>query len=506
MKFFLRLIRPACLIAIGGVLASPMTVAAQSFSGKVVTDRNSAWIGVGGEGSFRIFGGFEWGDSGSGLSIGMSGGSGYVEISSGSITAAVIHVSGASSTGTFNLRGGETRAGALSIHGGGTMLVEPGAFFSANYLQMQDAAGEPPATLIHKGLLEVRYFWRSGYGNSSRVEIDGGTIRFNSPTSNIYGFLPGDVTLVNAGGIFDTQGFSVPIDVTLGGAGALTKTGSGTLSLNTSQSYTGATHVNEGTLKVRNGTFASASVALAEGTTFEAENVPSYSGAITGEGRFVKLGPDTTTLSGESTYTGTTTITEGRLVVNGSIASSALTTVGNGGTLSGSGTVGALVVEGTLSPGNSPGTLNAGDTDWLSGATYVWEINDATGEAGTNWDLLSVDGTLSLTGLDAGNPFTIALHSLGLDDEPGLTANFNPTQSYTWILVTTTAGISGFDESTFVVDASGFANAPHSSRFSLSSDGTTLTLTYSAVPEPATWGAMIGIGLLAMAALRRRRA
>jgi len=41
------------------------------------------------------------------------------------------------------------------------------------------------------------------------------------------------------------------------------------------------------------------------------------------------------------------------------------------------------------------------------GASYQWEINDATGPAGTGWDLLSVTGGIDVQA-SSGNPFTVS--------------------------------------------------------------------------------------------------
>ena len=125
--------------------------------------------------------------------------------------------------------------------------------------------------------------------------------------------------------------------------------------------------------------------------------------AFSGAGGLTKTGSGTVTLTGASTYTGATTVTGG-LIVNGSIAGST-TTVQNGGFLGGSGTVGSLIVQngGTVSPGNSPGTLNiTGDIDWLGGGSYNWQVLSTAGTPGTDWDLLTVTGTLDLTALSCG--------------------------------------------------------------------------------------------------------
>ena len=73
-----------------------------------------------------------------------------------------------------------------------------------------------------------------------------------------------------------------------------------------------------------------------------------------------KVGTGTLTLSGANTHTGLTTVDEGTLVINGSIAAGAV--VKDGGILKGIGSMGTVVVEagGVFSPGLSPGTITVG--------------------------------------------------------------------------------------------------------------------------------------------------
>ena len=107
-----------------------------------------------------------------------------------------------------------------------------------------------------------------------------------------------------------------------------------------------------------------------------------FAPAISGNGT-VNVLAGITTLTANNTYTGATTINGGALIVNGSIASSSLTTVNSGAALLGSGTVGSTVVNtgGFLVPGpvGTPGSMTlAGNLAFQSGAFYVVQVNPTT--------------------------------------------------------------------------------------------------------------------------------
>lgn len=125
---------------------------------------------------------------------------------------------------------------------------------------------------------------------------------------------------------------------------------------------------------------------------------------ITGIGDLTKLGTGTLTLSAANTYTGGTTVSDGGLLVNGSLGAGAVT-VGTGATLGGNGTIsGAVSVSsgGTLFPGTSIGTLTVNNTLTLNaGSATTMEVGAAN----------SSDTVSGLTTLNYGG--TLAVNSLG---------------------------------------------------------------------------------------------
>jgi autotransporter-associated beta strand protein len=166
------------------------------------------------------------------------------------------------------------------------------------------------------------------------------------------------------------------------------------------------------------GTVAAATLTLTgnvtegSGRTFalggENAGVNVYAGSI-GNGTnlaLLKDGSTTWRLTGTSTYSGATTVAAGRLEVNGSLGSTAVT-VQSGATLGGSGSIGGTIGgAGTVNPGNSPGILTAAAVDPSAGTDFVFEFSGTAPNYGNA--SASVNDVLRLTG---STPFISALSS-----------------------------------------------------------------------------------------------
>ena len=136
----------------------------------------------------------------------------------------------------------------------------------------------------------------------------------------------------------------------------------------------------------------SGSIALGSGYLIAGHNGSSFAfdGLVSGTGYLWKVGAGTWTLTGDNTYSGTTKVEDGTLLVNGSQPASDVL-VQSLGTLGGTGTVGRLTsIGGALSPGLSPGTLTSSNLLPDSATHFVVELT------GGGSDRLNVRGKVAL--------------------------------------------------------------------------------------------------------------
>src|SRR5262245_1192612 len=259
---------------------------------------------------------------------------------------------------TANL-GGITPLASSSTAGNATVIANNGG--TTQFSQFS-TAGNATVTANFGGTTQFSGF--STAGNATVITNPGGTTLFSQFSSG------GNAAFTTqAGGVFDMSGVFLGMT-----AGSIA--GAGTYFLGSNALIVGSNNLST----------------TVDGTI-------SDGGASGGRGgSLVKVGTGILTLAGTNTYTGATIVNAGVLAVNGSIASSILTTVNSGAVLFGSGTVGSTLVNagGFLVPGNSPVTMNvAGDLTIQRNAFYVVQVNPQTASRMNVSGSASLDGTVA---------------------------------------------------------------------------------------------------------------
>lgn len=254
---------------------------------------------------------------------------------------------------------------------------------------------------------------------------------------------------------------------------------------------------------------SSSSGSGAVGLLATANQTLNLSRGLSGSGEFNKTGTGTVKVGDSAGFTGTLNVNEGKVVVDGALASGSTTVVGSGGLLGGSGTLGALTLSGgaTLTPGNSPGLLTVGSAVWGAGSTYEWQIGSVTGQAGIDWDLFRVTGLLDMSGLSSTTKMNLTLLADG-----GGAMNLSAGYEWTFAQAGSFAGLSNLTVGTdisslFHLTAVGLdvGSDPANIKVLVGATANGVTnLNLMAVPEPSS-GTLFVFGMVALVAVRSMR-
>ena len=446
----------------------------------------------------NVNGGVALNFTGATIQFGSLSGGGYIRANSAG--TATVEVGGLNANSTFS---------GIFQQSSGTTLLKLRKVGTGT-LTLSGSSSYTAGTEFNGGAIQVNNV--NALGTTGYISFGGGKLLYGTGITTDFSsrFTNGAGQLVS----IDTGGNNVTFGSALtSSGGTLTKSGAGTLTLGGANSYTGKTTIaggalsvaaanglggnpgsatadqvtisNGGKLLVTTGFTANANAGMTIGSgggTVEVNGAQSLvqGGGLSGSGALSKSGSGTLSLTNTSgDYSGTITVTNGTLQVNTALASAAVivgNTVSKGSTLSGAGTLGAVTINsgGIIAPGNSPGTLSVSSLALNSGGGYNWELADATGVAGTGWDLINVgsgSGTLSI-GATSGNQFN--LYVLG---SPSI---FNTANSYSWTIID--AGtITGFDANAFNIDASGLSYTGNLGNFAVSTNSGNLLLDYTPV-------------------------
>ncbi|HHJ9184377.1 TPA: fibronectin-binding autotransporter adhesin ShdA [Salmonella enterica subsp. enterica] len=219
------------------------------------------------------------------------------------------------------------------------------------------------------------------------------------------------------------------LENTLSGSGSLVKTGTGELTLSGDNTYSGGTTIAGGTLTADHadslGTGAIANSGVLQVGEGELENT------LSGSGSLVKTGTGELTLSGDNSYSGATTITDGTLIA-ANVNALGSGNIDNSGTL-------MLDAEGEFNLANVTTqsgattelargtTLNVDSLTQQADSTLNIDLSKANGESAITADSVTLGGTLNISGIgnvtDSWTPeaYTYTL----IDSDSAITSDFD---------------------------------------------------------------------------------
>ncbi|EDL0576497.1 fibronectin-binding autotransporter adhesin ShdA [Salmonella enterica subsp. enterica serovar Muenchen] len=316
-----------------------------------------------------------------------------------------------------------------------------GTTISGGTLTADHADSLGTGTIANNGVLQVGEgeLKNTLSGTGSLVKIGTGELTLNGDNDYSGGttiddgvLIADNADLLGTGAVANSGVLKVgegELENTLSGTGSLVKTGTGELTLSGDNDYSGGTTIDDGVLIADNadslGTGAVANNGELQVGEGELENT------LSGSGSLVKTGTGELTLNGDNSYSGGTTITGGTLIA-------ANVNALGGGDVDNAGTL-KLDAEGEFNLANvttqsgattelSKGTtLNVDSLTQQADSTLNIDLSKTNGESAITADSVSLAGALNITGIgnvtDSWTPeaYTYTL----IDSDSAITTDFN---------------------------------------------------------------------------------
>jgi autotransporter-associated beta strand protein len=312
--------------------------------------------------------------------------------------ATVFDDSSSAGNGTFTNNGGAS-SGVAALGGGATFFFGTSTAANGTFINNAAPASGAEGGVTEFGLDFFNFSPSAGSGtfinNGATISgaVGGKTVFKNASTADA-------ATLIANGGTNGGGGGAIFFEEkSTGGTSRIEVFGNGFLDIS---GHLGGAGLTIGSIEGDGNAFLGSN-----NLTVGRNNVSTvFSGVLRDGGQnggtgssLTKIGSGTLTLSGTNTYTGATIIKGGVLQVDGSITSNTL--VGPSGsnhsaTLAGTGTIhGSVTNNGTVSPGDAPGTLTVSSYTQMKSATLLIDI---AGSNTSQSSVLDVLGTAILNG------------------------------------------------------------------------------------------------------------
>jgi fibronectin-binding autotransporter adhesin len=363
-------------------------------------------------------------------------------------------------TGAVSGSGSLTQAGTGTLMLSGTNTYTGGTSIASGTLQLGDggASGSVVGAIADGGNLSIdrsdTYVLGNAVSGSGRLtQVGSGTTVINTTqgytggttiTAGTLQLGDGGTAGAVSGAIVDNANLSLDFAGTytlanaISGSGGVSQVSSGTLVIDDSETYTGGTYINVGTVQIGTGGTSGSivgNVADNGRLVFDRNDNYDFAGAISGSGSVTQAGSGVLVVSGDNSYTGGTTISSGTLQL------------GDGG--ASGGVVGAIADSGNLSIDRSD-TYVLGNA--VSGSGSLTQAGSGTTVINT---ALAYTGGTTITGgtLQLGDGGTTGAVSGAIVDNANLSLDFAGT--YTLANAVSGSGsVSQVSSGTLVIDDS----------------------------------------------------